>query len=85
MINTMPDNWEYTDDLEMLFLFYQSTDELLSEVTPDTFALPLHNVLSLIDEIVETYTLLEQHNSICEYYAKYIPPIIDELLQKNRG
>lgn len=82
MINTIPDNWEYTDDLEMLFLFYQSTDELLSEVTPDTFALPLHNVLSLIDEIVETYTLLEQHNSICEYYAKYIPPIIDELLQK---
>ena len=82
MINTIPDDWEYTEDLEMLFLFYQCTDELLSEVTPDTFALPLHNVLSLIDEIVETYTLLKQHNSICEYYAKYIPPIIDELLHK---
>lgn len=82
VINTIPDSWQYTDDLEMLFLFYQSTDELLSEVTPDTYALPLHNALSLIDEIVETYRLLKHHNSICEYYSKYIPPIIDELLQK---
>lgn len=82
MINTIHENWEYTDDLEMLFLFYQSTDELLSEITPDTFALPLHNALSLIDEIVETYFLLERHNSITEFYNKYILPIIDELLQK---
>ena len=64
MINTIPDNWEYTDDLEMLFLFYQSTDELLSEVTPDTFALPLHNVLSLIDEIAEEAILLYSNKSI---------------------
>ena len=82
MINSIPENWEYTDDLEMLFLFYQSTDELLSEVTPDTYALPLHNAFSLVYEIIETYTILEEHNSIVEYYSKYVPPIIDELLEK---
>lgn len=81
MINTIPDSWEYTEDLEMLFLFYQSTDELLSEVTPDTYSLPMHNSLSLIDEIDEIYTILEQHGIISEYYNKYIPPIIDELFE----
>lgn len=82
MINSIPDNWEYTDDMEMLFLFYQSTDELLSEVTVDTYALPLHNVLSLFDELIETYTLLKQHDSIKNRYIQYIPPIIDEMLYK---
>lgn len=82
MINIIPGSWEYTEDLEMLFLFYQSTDELLSEFTPDTYALPLHNTLTLINEMLETYTLLEAHNSLTEYYRKYIPPIIDEFIRK---
>lgn len=82
MVNTIPTSWEYTNDLEMLFLFYQSTNELLSETTSDSYALPLHNTLSLIDEILETYTLLNRHNGINEYYNKYIPPIIDELLKR---
>lgn len=82
MINKVPESWEYNNNLEMLFLFYQSTDELLSEITPDTYALPLHNVLSLLDEIVETYNLLEKHGSINEYYNKYMPPIIEEFIHK---
>ena len=66
----------------MLFLFYQATDELLSETTPDTYSLPLHNAITLIDEIAETYYLLKTYNMIDEYYIKYISPIIDELFSK---
>lgn len=82
MINKPPESWEYCDDLEMLYLFYQITDELLNEATPDTYSLPLHNPLSLVGELVETYALLKEHDSIDDYYTKYIPPIIDELLEK---
>ena len=82
MIDKIPETWEYSDDLEMLYFFYQVTDELLSEITPDTYSLPSHNSLSLVYEIIETYSLLEKQNSIDGYYAKYIPPIIDELLVK---
>ena len=81
MINKIPDNWDYKDDLEMLFLFYQSTDELLSEVTTDTYALPLHNTLSLFLEIDEIYRLLKRNSIIEKYYEQYIPPIIEEFLK----
>lgn len=84
MINKIPENWDYSDDLEMLFMFYQSTDELLSEVSPDSYALHLHNALSLIDEIEEVYNLLEHHDNIVDYYERYISPIIDEFIQKIR-
>ena len=82
MINTIPNNWEYNDSLEMLFLFYQCADELLSEVTPDTYALPQHNVVTLLLEIEEVYDLINNHNMLGEYYTKYIPPIIDEFLDQ---
>lgn len=79
MINVIPSHWICENDLEMLFLFYQSSDELLSEVTPDTFSLPLHNAVTLVEEINDTFLLMKKYNIIEEYYVKYIPPIIDEL------
>lgn len=82
MINTIPNNWEYTDSLEMLYLFYQCADELLSEVTPDTYALPQHNVVTLLHEIEEVFDLINAHNMLDEYYAKYIPPIIEEFIDQ---
>ncbi len=82
MINEIPQNWIYCDEIEMLYLFYQNTDELLSESTPDSYALPLHNPITLIKEISETYSLLKKHDIIKDYYEKYIPPIIDELFQQ---
>lgn len=80
MIHQIPDNWKYSDEMEMTWYFYQISDELLSENTQDTFALPLHNSISLIFEIQNTYKLLEGHNIINQYYKSYIPVVIDELL-----
>lgn len=82
MINKIPDSWDYDDSMEMLWLFYQATDELLSETTPDTYTLPLHNALTLIDEMEEVYVLLKEHNIVDKYYIQYIPPIIDEFLSQ---
>ena len=82
MINTIPGSWSYNETLEMLFLFYQSSDEMLSEVTPDTFSLPQHNPLSLISEISEVYSLLKEHAIVDNYYKQYIPPIIEEFLSQ---
>lgn len=80
MINEIPSNWKYNDSLEMLYLFYQKTDELLSETTPDTYALPLHNSITLFNELNNTYELLIQNNMLDSYYSNYIIPIINELL-----
>ena len=80
MINQAPDNWEYSDDLEMLFLFYQCTDELLSETSPDSYALPLHNSLTLLIEMAEVYNLIERYSVVDEYYKRYLPLIIDEFI-----
>jgi len=66
----------------MLLLFYQCADELLSEVTPDSYSLPQHNALTLLDEIENVYYLLESYGITSEYYEKYIPPIIDEFLSQ---
>lgn len=80
MINEIPSNWKYDDSMEMLLLFYQKTDELLSETTPDTYALPLHNAITLFNELNYTYNLLFQNNMLDSYYNNYITPIIYELL-----
>lgn len=80
MINRKPTNWVNDDSLEMLFLFYQISDELLSEVSPDTYSLPQHNTLTLFSEIQEIYFMLKRHGIVEQYYSQYIPPIIDELL-----
>lgn len=82
MINNIPENWVYNSSMEMLYLFYQKTDELLSESTSDTYALPLHNSLTLIKEINEVFTLLNEYGMIEKYYIKYIPPIIEEFLKQ---
>lgn len=82
MIYHVPNNWEYQDSLEMLLLFYQCADELRSEVTPDSYSLPQHNALTLLDEIENVYYLLESYGITSEYYEKYIPPIIDEFLSQ---
>lgn len=82
MITAIPDNWSFNDSLEMLYLFYQKTDELLSETTPDTYALPLHNALTLIAELSEVLSLLNKYSMLTEYYAKYVPPIIEEFLDR---
>lgn len=82
MINKVPDNWKYDNSLEMLYLFYQLTDELLSQYTSDTYSLPQHNAITLIDELNEVYAILKQNNGIDLFYKSYIPPIIDELIQK---
>lgn len=82
MINAVPTTWEYDDSLEMLFLFYQKAEELLSDATPDTFALPMHNAITLLHEIETVNDLLEKYGLIKTYYAKYVPIIIDELLNE---
>lgn len=61
MIKDIPENWIYDKSMEMLFLFYQVTDELLSERTPDSYALPLHNVITLAHEMEEVYILLKRN------------------------
>jgi len=81
MINEVPRNWEYTEQLEMLFLFYQYAEELLSEITSDTYSLPVHNTITLTFEIEYIYDLLRKYNLVKDYYCKYIPVIIDELIE----
>ena len=58
MVNSIPKSWKYNDDMEMLLLFYQRTDELLSETSSDTYVLPQHNVYTLLYELEEIYELL---------------------------
>ena len=80
MINTIPESWTYSKDMEMLYLFYQLSDELLSEYSVDTQSLPLHNSFTLIQEVKYVYDLLNNYNIVKEYYCKYIPHIIDEIV-----
>ena len=82
MIYSIPDNWNYNESMEMLYLFYQKTDELLSEASPDTYSLPLHNSMTLVKEVEEVFDLLNEYGMLAEYYTKYIPPILEELLDK---
>ena len=80
MVNNPPRNWKYSEEIEMLFFFYQCVDELLSENTGDTYALPVHNSMTLVHEIEFIYNMLMEYDLVSEYYLKYIPVIIDELI-----
>ena len=82
MIYSIPENWDYNESLEMLYLFYQKADELLSESSPDTYSLPLHNTMTLLEEAEEIFDLLNDYGMLVEYYGKYIPPILEELLEE---
>lgn len=82
MIYLVPENWDYSESLEMLYLFYQKADELLSEASPDTYSLPLHNSMTLLKEAEEIFDLLNEYGMLTEYYGKYIPPILEELLDQ---
>lgn len=80
MIDQVPNNWNYNDDLEMLFLFYQVSEEMLSDHSTDTYSLPLHNTYTLMIEISNIYYILKKHRIVEEYYTQYVPVIIDEFL-----
>lgn len=85
MLANRPENWDKDSKLDLLWLFYQCTDEFLSNSTADTYALPLHNSITLAFEIQEVYYLLQQYNIVDSYYKNYIPPIIEELLDAIEG
>lgn len=85
MIYRIPENWDYNESMEMLYLFYQKADELLSETSPDTYSLPLHNSITLLKEVEEIFDLLNEYGILTEYYSKYIPPILEELLEQTEG
>lgn len=80
MITKIPEHWKLEEDLEMLFLFYQCADELLSEYSSDTYMVPLHNAMTLTYEMDMIYDALENYNTIEKYYDNYINVIIDEFL-----
>lgn len=80
MITNIPMNWKYSTSLEMLFLFFQRAEELLSDKTIDTYRLPAHNTMTLCIEICSLFSALKSRNQLEEYYQKYISPVIDELI-----
>lgn len=83
MINKMPEKWDASkESLETLFYFFQIAEELLNEWSPDSFALPMHNALTLVSEIQYTSATIEQFGLGEKYYTKYVPVIIDEFLGK---
>lgn len=82
MLCSIPENWTYGKSLEMLYLFYQKTDELLSTSTSDTYSLPRHNSLTLVREIADVLELLNRYDMLDDYYIRYIPPIIEEFLNQ---
>ena len=81
MIHIRPECWEKSETLEMLFFFYQLTDELLSENSSDTYALPQHNTMTLLYEIEETFDIIDMYNLYDEHYKSYMIPIIEEFLE----
>lgn len=82
MINKVPSNWQYDSSMEMMFLFYQTSEELLNKKTCDTYALPHHNSITLLVEIKNVNNLLLKYNMIDEHYNAYICPLIDEFLHE---
>jgi len=80
MINSVPSSWEYSDELENLFLFYQASEEMLSFESPDSYRVTVHNVITLCSELGKIYSILQKSNQLSEYYEKYTLPIIEELL-----
>ena len=80
MINTVPESWKYSDKMQNLFLFFQRAEEALSFNTIDSYRLPVCNSITLREEIRRIYRFLSKNNQIEKYYSKYIPSIIDELI-----
>lgn len=80
MITKIPHFWEYDQKLETLFFFFQVSEELLNDRTVDTYRLPVCNVLTLCDELNTIYNQLNRLHQLDQYYQKYIPIIIDELI-----
>lgn len=79
----MPKNWKKdAEPLEMLFFFYQVSEELLNEKTPDSFALPMHNAITLLIEMSYVNELLKKYGLVEKFYSKYIPVIIEEFLEQ---
>jgi hypothetical protein len=78
--NSIPTSWKYSQDLENLFYFYQCSEELMSQFSPDSFRLPVCNALQLCYEIKKIYGILHGSNQIERYYSKYIPCILEELI-----
>lgn len=79
---SIPENWEYHESLESLFFFYLTTKELLSDKTVDSYALPLHNTISLVYEMGQVFYWLKEFDMVSEYYNKYLIPIIEEFKEK---
>ncbi len=80
MNKTISSNWKYDPNIENLYLFFQVSKEKLSFYSPDTYRLTVHNTLTLCYEVRRIYELLDERFAIKNYYAKYIPMIIDELI-----
>lgn len=77
----IPNNWNYNSNMENLLLFFQISKEKLSFCSPDTYRLTVHNTLTLCYEARKIYRLLDERNAIKNYYPKYIPMIIEELIE----
>lgn len=86
MIYRIPENWDYNESMEMLYLFYQKADELLSETSPDTYSLPLHNSMTLLKEVEETFDLLNEYGMLTEYgdYVISTAAVVFEAKNDNR-
>lgn len=80
MINKIPQSWQYSDDMENLYYFYQASEEMLSFSSPDSYRLTVHNSITLCLEARDIYSLLKSTDQIDLFYKKYIPPIIEELI-----
>ena len=80
MINTIPESWKYSDEMQNLFLFFQRSEEALSVNAIDSYRLPVCNAIVLQNEIRRIYLFLYKNNQIDKYYSKYISCIIDELI-----
>lgn len=85
MVFAIPSSWTYSNDLENLLFFYQCSEELLSNNSPDSYRLPTCNSISLCSEIRRIYKFLSDSKQIDRYYSKYIPCIIDELIDTIHG
>ena len=80
MINKIPTSWQYTDEMENLYLFYQASEEMLSFSSPDSYRLTVHTPITLCMEAKKIYSILKSSNQINDYYKQYIHPIIEELI-----
>jgi len=80
MIHRMPINWKEDESLNLLFLFYQESNELLFKNTFDSYELPMHNSITIIDEIQSIYELMKATGTLELYFEKYTTPMIEEFM-----